>query len=160
MVGVGTLVDDVELRALAARIAARRSIGVRSGGPGAVDGSVFSTLICGVDNGGCIEGGGAETAWASDGDLMDDSWGVREGVGVICLSFSNFTVKLFKRGGAEAGTEAGSGSLARRSVVMGSRATLASGRPDGLRREGTYSSSSFPSSEPIEELLSDSSFFP
>lgn len=160
MGGVETLFDDAELRALAARIAARRSIGVRSGGPGAVGGSVFSTLICGVDNAGCIKGGGAETAWASDCDLMDDSWGVREGVGVICLSFSDFTVKLFKRGGAEAGTEVGSCRLAWRSVVVGRRATLASGRPDNLRHEGTYSSSSFPSPESMEESLSESSFFP
>ena len=145
MGGVETLAEDAELRALAARIAARRSIGVRGGGPGATDGSVFSTLIWVVDNGGCIEGGGAEAAWASDCDLMDDSsWGVREGVGVMGLSFSDLSANLFVCGGAEAGTEAGSGLPGRRSSR---RATLASGRPDDLRHEGTYSSSSFPSSE-------------
>ncbi len=156
--GVETLADDAELRALAARIAARRSIGVRSGGLGTVDGSIFSTLICVVDNWGCIKGGGAEAAWASDCDLMDDSWGVREGVGVKGLSFSVFTLKLFIRGGAEAGTEAGSGSLGRRPVVAGRRATLARGRPDDLRHEGTYSSSSFPSSESTEESTESLSF--
>lgn len=159
--GVETLADDAELRAFAARIAARRSIGVRSGGLGTADGSVFSTLIRVVDDGGCIKGGSAETAWASECDLMDDSWGVREGVGVMGLSFSDFTVKPFVHGGAEAGTEAGPGSLGRRPVVVvGRRATLASGRPDDLRHEGTYSSSSFPSSESVEESLSESSFFP
>lgn len=160
MWGVGTLADDAELRALAARIAARRSIGVRSGGPGATNASFFSTLICVVDNGGSIEGGGAEVAWASDCDLTDDSLGVREGVGVMGLSFSDFSVKLFVRGGAEAGTEAGSGSLGRRLVVASRRATLASGRPDDLRHEGTYSSSSFPSSESVEESLFEPSSFP
>ena len=154
--GVETLADDAELRALAARIAARRSIGVRGGGPGADDVSVFSTLM---DNWGCVKGGGAETAWASDCDLMDDSWGVREGVGVMGLSFSDFSLKLFVRAGAEAGTEAGPG-LEWRSVVARRRATLARGRPDDLRHEGTYSSSSFPSSESEEESPSESSFFP
>ena len=43
--GVETLGDDAELRVLAARIAARRSIGVRSDGLETVDGSVFSTLM-------------------------------------------------------------------------------------------------------------------
>ena len=155
--GVETLGDDAELRALAARIAARRSIGVRGGGPGAVEVSVFSTLICVVD----IWGGGAEIiAWASDGDLMDDSWGVREGVGVMCLSFSDFSLKPFVCAGAEADTEAGSASLGRRSVVVRRRATLARGRPDDFRHEGTYSSSSFPSSESVEESPSESLSFP
>jgi len=157
--GVERLADVAELRALAARIAARRSIGVRSGRPGVIDGSIFSTLICVVDNGGGIEGG-AEAAWASDCDLTDDSWGVREGVGVMGLSFSDFSVKVFVRGGAEAGTEAGSGSLGRRPVVASRRATLACGRPDDFRHEGTYSSSSFPSSESVEESLFKSSSFP
>lgn len=57
-----TAVGDVDIvagdavpRALAARIAARRSIGVR-GGPGAVGGSIFSVFILGVDSGGGIGG--------------------------------------------------------------------------------------------------------
>jgi hypothetical protein len=52
---VDTVVGDAVLRALAARIAARRSIGVR-GGPGAVDCSIFSVFILGVDSGGGIGG--------------------------------------------------------------------------------------------------------
>ena len=152
MGGVDALADDEELRALAARSAARRSIGVRSGA-GAVDGSVFSTFICGVANGGCIRGGGAEAVWASDCDLMDDSWDVRECDGDMGLSFPDFIVKLVIRGGAEAGTGAagpGSLGLGRHSVVASRRATLARGWPDDFRLEGTYSSSSFPSSESVE----------
>ena len=76
---------------------------------------------------------------------MDDAWVVIKDVGVMGLSFSDFTTML--DGGAEAGTETGSGTLRRRSLVVGGRATLASGQPVDLRHAGMYSSSSFPSSE-------------
>lgn len=99
-----TVLGDAVLRALAARSAARRSIGVRTG-PVTVDGSVFSVFILGVDSGGGI--GGAEAVWVSDCVLTDGAWGVSEGVGVMGLSFSDFTAMLVTQGGAEAGTDTG-----------------------------------------------------
>ena len=126
-----TEVVDATLRVLAARSAARRSIGVR-GGPAAVTGTGFSDGICGVDS-----GSGAGVTEAELVSVFDDARGVSEGVGVMDSFFSVFTAVKATRGGADAGCGTGSGSgsgtLGRRSVVTAERAAFAAGRPADRR---------------------------
>jgi len=131
---VGAEVDEA-LRALAARRAARRSIGVRNG-PGTVDGSEFSVLMCGEDSGGVAEV--IEVECVSDCEVLDEVRGVSEGVGVMDTFFSVLIAMPVTRGGPEArgGVGSGSGTLGGRSVGAAERAALAAGRPPALRGAG------------------------
>jgi hypothetical protein len=107
---VDAAADDATLRALAARSAARRSIGVRSGPGAVIGGSVFSVLICGVDSGGVV----TAVEFVSDCEVADEARGVSEGVGVTDAFFSVLMAKVVTRGSAEAGgggVGSGSGTL-------------------------------------------------